>query len=92
MNIAYENMSKILEYKNIEWNKTNSVLRKLQSELLVAYRFKDESDLFKKFKSKSRMEKSRNHYWININIMKYVRSKSIQSRWSRMMGNHHVRF
>jgi len=42
MNIAYENMSKILEYKNIEWNKTNLVLRKLQSELLVAYRFKDE--------------------------------------------------
>jgi hypothetical protein len=41
MNIAYENMSKILEYKNIEWNKTNLGLRKLQNELLVAYRFKD---------------------------------------------------
>ncbi len=41
MNIAYENVPKILEYKNIEWNKINLVLQKLQNELLVAYRFKD---------------------------------------------------
>jgi len=41
MNIALKNVSKILEYKNIEWNKNNLILRKHQNELLVAYRSMD---------------------------------------------------
>lgn len=35
-------MIKILEYKNIEWNKAQEALRKLQDELVVAYRIKNE--------------------------------------------------
>jgi RNA-directed DNA polymerase len=42
MNYAFKNMTKILEYKNIEWNKAQRALGKLQDELVVAYRIKDE--------------------------------------------------